>query len=182
VWWVRQCILTAIAEQGRTLRIPSSRKREINLLAAAYRRLAEANQSQPSADEVAAEAGLQSDRVRDLVAALAAPLSLDAPQSTWAGDGLLRELGELIADRSAEQAATRVEDRDRDLYLRERLATLLRPRERHVLERYFGLDGGEGATLEQIGDELGVSRERVRQIKEAAIKKMRADPYLCALQ
>lgn len=177
VWWIRQYILIAIAHQGRSMRVPARHQAEMHALAAAHQRLVQRTHADPAPDAVATEAGIDPDRARGLIAALVAPVRLDAPADDHPGSLYSAGREEGVADHSALFLETLDAER-RNVRLRKRLAASLNPREFKVIELYYGLDGGGGATLEEIGGELGVTRERVRQIKHAALEKLREDVVL----
>jgi RNA polymerase primary sigma factor len=176
VWWIRQAILQAIAEQGRTVRVPLHRAGEIQRLRLAHDRLAGVLHREPTLAETAEEAGIEPDVAGELFRLISPAISMNAPLGD---DGSpAREVGDLIADHHAASAYVDVEDHDTARFLRERIAIRLSPREMMIVERYFGLGGDECHTLESISQTLGVTRERVRQIKEKALEKLRGDPLL----
>jgi RNA polymerase sigma factor (sigma-70 family) len=166
-WWIRQAVSRALANQARTVRIPV----HVQLLMARYvkaqQRLTQELGRVPSAVEVARALGTTEEQVSELEELRLRPLSLDAPAG-----GETRRLGDVIPDAAADPAATLTR------LFRERadlVAALddLAPNERTVLRHRFGLEGSEPETLEAIGRRLGLSRERVRQIETAGLRKLR---------
>ena len=167
-WWIRQAVSRALANQARIVRLPV----HVQILLARYireqQRLTQELGRAPSTTEVAQAMGTTEDKVAELEELRQPPLSLDAPSG-----GETRRLSEVIADASADPAAvlTRLFRERADL-----VAVLddLAPNERTVLRRRFGLEGDEPETLETIGQRLKLSRERVRQIESAGLRKLRA--------
>jgi RNA polymerase primary sigma factor len=167
-WWIRQAVSRALANQARIVRLPI----HVQILLARYireqQRLTQALGRAPSTAEVAQAMGTTEDKVAELEELRQQPLSLDAPSG-----GETRRLSEVIADAGADPAAvlTRLFRERADL-----VAVLddLAPNERTVLRRRFGLEGDEPETLETIGQRLKLSRERVRQIESAGLRKLRA--------
>jgi len=167
-WWIRQAVSRALANQARIVRLPV----HVQILLARYireqQRLTQELGRAPSTAEVAQAMGTTEDKVAELEELRQPPLSLDAPSG-----GETRRLSEVIADASADPAAvlTRLFRERADL-----VAVLddLAPNERTVLRRRFGLEGDEPETLETIGQRLQLSRERVRQIESAGLRKLRA--------
>jgi RNA polymerase sigma factor (sigma-70 family) len=168
-WWIRQAVTRALANQARTIRLPV----HVEMLLARYvrehRRLTQELGRAPTTEEMAAALGTSEHEVAELEAVRQQPVSLDAP----AGRESTATLGDLIADRTAEPASTLS-----DLFRgRAELASVLddlAPNERTVLRRRFGLEGDAPETLEAIGQRLGLSRERVRQLEGAGLRKLRA--------
>jgi len=167
VWWIRQAILAAIAKQGRTVRVPLNRTADLSRIIRATEVLRQKLVRDPTPDEVAAEVSLSKDVVQSLMALNTSEVRLDAP---------LDASGErTLIDRFSADNGNDVEARAMERFLSEEieqaLATLP-PRDARVLRLYFGLDDGHEHTLEEIGGMLGVTRERVRQLRDRALKRL----------
>ncbi len=167
-WWIRQAITRAIADQARTIRIPVHMVETINRLIRTSRRLQQELGREPTSDEIALDMGLPSDKVRDIMKISQEPVSLEMP----IGEEEDSNLGDFIEDSKAlapSDAASLV-------VLKEQVEDVLfslSERERRVLELRFGLDDGRSRTLEEVGREFGVTRERIRQIEAKALRKLR---------
>jgi RNA polymerase sigma factor RpoD-like protein len=167
-WWVRQAITRAIADQGRIIRIPVHMVETINRLVKTSRQLLQQLGREPTLEEVAADLDMPIERVSEIKRIAPEPLSLEAP----VGEEENSHLGDFVPDdevRSPVDAAS-------NLVLREQLEQLLHqlnPREREVLKLRFGLDDGYPRTLEEVGQQFNVTRERIRQIEAKALKKLR---------
>jgi RNA polymerase primary sigma factor len=173
-WWIRQALTRAIADQSRTIRLPVHIAELLSKLAGAERKLSIELAREPTVDEVAAYLDVSPERINAVRRAARMPLSLDSPLGE---DGELAR-GELIADDlSAEAAAQSAEAADLSARLGSALDEL-NPRQREVLRLRFGLDRRTERTLDEVGDELGVSRERVRQIEAEAFAHLRRMPGL----
>lgn len=166
-WWIRQAITRAIAEKGRTIRLPIHITEKLNKIKKAQRQLAQQLGRAATAAELAAELDLTPRQVREYLERARQPLSLDLR----VGDNQDTELGELLEDTGpspedfAAQSALRGE--------LEQLMADLTPQQREVLALRFGLEDGQSLTLAKIGDRLNISRERVRQIEREALTKLR---------
>ncbi|MFM7426436.1 MAG: RNA polymerase sigma factor, RpoD/SigA family [Elainella sp.] len=166
-WWIRQAITRAIAEKGRTIRLPIHITEKLNKIKKAQRQLAQQLGRAATAAELAAELELTPKQVREYLERARQPLSLDLR----VGDNQDTELGELLEDTGpspedfAAQSALRGE--------LEQLMADLTPQQREVLSLRFGLEDGQSLTLAKIGDRLNISRERVRQIEREALTKLR---------
>lgn len=167
-WWIRQSIKRALSNQGRTIRLPVHLGEKISKMRRVALHLSEEIGREPTDDELGEEIGIASEKVSHLKTASTSPASLDAP----IGDDDLTELGESVAD---EQARTPFELlRDKDLHNDvDGLLEVLDDREKEIISQRFGFDGGERKTLEEIGRKLRVSRERIRQLENIALSKLR---------
>lgn len=166
-WWIRQAITRAIAEKGRTIRLPIHITEKLNKIKKVQRQLAQRLGRTATAAELAAELDLTPKQVREYLERSRLPLSLDLR----VGDNQDTELGELLEDTGpspedfAAQSSLRTEI--------DQLMTELTPQQRQVLSMRFGLEDGQAMTLAKIGDLLNISRERVRQIEREALTKLR---------
>jgi RNA polymerase primary sigma factor len=169
-WWVRQAMARALADQSKTIRVPVHLLESRHKLERVRRAMAQQGQRDPSDEELARESGLPIDKVRAIRGLVREPLRLEAPLGDD-GDG--GQLGDLVADQRSpapdEQLA-----RERMQVQTRALLEHLTPREQQLLKLRFGMDGGPGQTLEEVGKSFNLSRERVRQIEAAALKKLRA--------
>jgi RNA polymerase primary sigma factor len=167
-WWIRQAITRAIADQARTIRIPVHMVETINKLSRISRRLEQDIGREPADEELAAELDLGADRVREIKKAAQEPVSLEIP----VGSEDDSHLGDFVPDEaslSPADVATRQ-------MLKEQMDDVLDSltlRERRVLQLRFGLEDGRQRTLEEVGKEFGVTRERIRQIEAKALRKLR---------
>lgn len=166
-WWIRQAITRAIAEKGRTIRLPIHITEKLNKIKKAQRQLSQTLGRSATIDELAAELDMTSKQIREYLERARHPLSLDLR----VGDNQDTELSELLEDTgpSPEDYATQASLRS-DL---EKIMAELTPQQREVLALRFGLKDGQGMTLAKIGDRLKISRERVRQIEREALGKLR---------
>lgn len=166
-WWIRQAITRAIAEKGRTIRLPIHITEKLNKIKKAQRQLAQQLGRAATAAELAEELDLTPRQVRDYLEQARIPLSLDLR----VGDNQDTELGDLLEDTGASPEEFTLQSSLRtDL---ERLMSELTPQQRQVLTLRFGLEDGQAMTLAKIGDRLNISRERVRQIEREALTKLR---------
>ena len=172
VWWIRQALHSAVQRQGRTVQVPLNRAADLSRVSRAQEVLRQKLSREPYEEEIASVADLSLDVTRGLVALLQPTRSLDEP--VMAGDAG-RTLGEtLVLDRNEDEDALPggIENDSR----REAIARaleVLAPRDRRVLMLYFGLEGNRPMTLQEIARELGVTRERVRQLRDRALKRLR---------
>ncbi|KNZ70632.1 RpoD subfamily RNA polymerase sigma-70 subunit [Thermincola ferriacetica] len=167
-WWIRQAITRAIADQARTIRIPVHMVETINKLIRVSRQLLQELGREPTPEEIAAEMDIPVDRVREIMKIAQEPVSLETP----IGEEEDSHLGDFIEDQDAPAPAEAASF----ILLREQLEEVLEtltPREEKVLRLRFGLDDGRSRTLEEVGQEFGVTRERIRQIEAKALRKLR---------
>jgi len=167
-WWIRQAITRALADQGRTIRLPVHVAEQVRRAQRARRQLAQRLNRDPSTEEIAKEAGFTAARVEELFELVTDPVSLETP----VGDGESM-YADLIEDESSASPDAITDESARSDELGKALATL-EPRMRLVISRRFGLDGQSPQTLEEIGAELGITRERVRQIETRALRQLRS--------
>jgi RNA polymerase primary sigma factor len=166
-WWIRQAITRALADQGRLIRLPVHVADQVRRVVRSRRILAQKLNRDPTIAEIAKEAEFPEKRVKELLELVEDPVSLETPVGD--GDSLYSDL---IEDENTEQPEQATADQLQSVELREALDRL-EPRLRDVLERRFGLAGGNPQTLEHIGRELGITRERVRQLETRALKELR---------
>jgi RNA polymerase primary sigma factor len=167
-WWIKQAIKRALANQSKTIRLPVHVVDKVAHIRRAEMSLRETLDREPTDEEVASELGLDARRVRRYRQASKAPVSLDAPL----GDDDTERVAEVVADPNASLPSERLAYESDNALVQEILATLP-PREREILALRFGLADGEERTLEQVGERFGVTRERIRQIQEEALKTIR---------
>ena len=167
-WWIRQSITRAIADQGRTIRIPVHLVESINRVRRTAGELLRKNGREPTAEQIAAGLDMEPDRVRQLLQLAQDPISLETP----VGEEEDAHLEDFIQDG---EAGTPVDEAGRQLLHRElqRVLRSLTPREERVITLRFGLEDGRARTLEELGREFNVTRERVRQIEAKALRKLR---------
>ena len=167
-WWIRQAITRAIADQARTIRIPVHMVETINKVKKVSSQLLHANGREPSAEEVAEELDMPVDKVREIMRVAQEPVSLETP----IGEEEDSHLGDFIPDDDAPAPA----DAASHTLLKETLSSVLdslTPREEKVLRLRFGLEDGRSRTLEEVGKEFNVTRERIRQIEAKALRMLR---------
>ena len=167
-WWIRQAITRAIADQARTIRIPVHMVETINKLARVSRRLSQELGREPTPEEIAKELGIPEDRVREIQKIAQDPVSLETP----IGEEEDSHLSDFIED----EGSTAPTDAVSFTMLKEQLLGILdtlTPREEKVLRLRYGLDDGRPRTLEEVGKEFNVTRERIRQIEAKALRKLR---------
>jgi RNA polymerase primary sigma factor len=168
VWWIRQAILASLARQGRTVRVPLNRTADLSRIIRTAETLRQELRREPTPEEIAGVTGLSIDVVQSLAALNTADVRLDAPLDPEGDRSLIERF---IADEQGD-----AEERAMDNFLSEEIDSALRtlpPRDAKVLRLYFGLDGGREHTLEEIGGMLGVTRERVRQLRDRALKRLK---------
>jgi RNA polymerase primary sigma factor len=177
VWWIRQAILSALANQGRAVRVPLNRASDLARIFRERERLKQELRREPTLEEVAEAAKLTPETVRNLQTLNAAEIRLDAP----IGDSDDSQLVERFISEEAAEPEEDVEERLLAEHI-ERALDTLSPRDARVIRLYFGLEGGREHTLEEIGNLLGVTRERVRQLRDRALKRLREGEMGPALQ
>ena len=169
VWWIRQSILAAIARHGRMVRVPLNRTADLARIVRSTETLRQDLGREPTAEEISAAVGLSVELVQSLAALNTAEVRLDGPLSLEGGERSTIE--RFVADGQPDVEAEAME-----LFLAEEVERALRtlaPRDARVLRLYFGLDGGREHTLEEIGVLFGITRERVRQLRDRALKRLR---------
>ena len=167
VWWIRQSILQAIAEQSRIVRLPLNQVGSVNKINKALNKFEQENERRPSVEEIAASTDIPEDKVDDALKANSRHVSVDAPFSDDDGGSML----DIMTDTNAPSVDKELLMESLREELRKVLGTL-KERERLVIKDYYGIDTEE-KTLEEIGSRYGLTRERVRQIREKAIRKLR---------
>ena len=168
VWWIRQAILASIARHGRTVRVPLNRTADLSRIIKTAENLRQERLREPTPEEIAQITGLSVDVVQALAALNTADVRLDAPLDP---DGDRTLVDRFVADQFASS-----EDDVMDHFLSEEIGAALDTlpaRDARVLRLYFGLDGGKEHTLEEIGGMFGVTRERIRQLRDRALKRLR---------
>lgn len=167
-WWIKQSIKRALANQSKTIRLPVHLVDKIAKVKRLALAMSEELGREPTDDELAAEVGISASKLSQLRTVSIRPASLDAPLNDEDGT----EFGELVGDDSAVDPAENLSDKD----LQEEVADLLGvldARERKIINSRFGLDGGKARTLEEVGQKFGVTRERIRQLQNIALAKLR---------
>ncbi|HEY9900246.1 MAG TPA: RNA polymerase sigma factor RpoD [Pantanalinema sp.] len=167
-WWIRQAITRAIADQARTIRIPVHMVETINRLKKVSRKLAQDLGRKPSEEEIAKEMEVTVEKLREIIKVAQEPISLETP----IGKEEDSRLGDFIEDRETEAPVNAVTHELLREDINDVLSTLS-SRERDVLRLRFGLDDGRSRTLEEVGQQFGVTRERIRQIEAKALRKLR---------
>ena len=168
VWWIRQSILQALAEQSRIVRLPLNKIGSINKINKAYAKLEQLHERPPSLEELAQELDMRVEDVKESLKNAGRHVSMDAPLVDGEDSNLydvLRAGDVPNPDRELMQESLRTEI--------ERALSTLNPREADVIRLYYGLNGNHPLTLEEIGETFGLTRERVRQIKEKAIRRLK---------
>lgn len=167
VWWIRQSILQAIAEQSRLVRLPLNQVGSVNKITRELKKFEQEHERKPSVDEIAERVDLPEDKIADAMKANSRHVSMDAPIA----DG---EDSSMIDFLSGDSSNT-----DRELAIESlkaevsRILKLLTDKEQKVLRAFFGIDGSPEMTLDEIGEKYNLTRERVRQIKEKALRRLR---------
>ncbi|HEY8903803.1 MAG TPA: RNA polymerase sigma factor RpoD/SigA [Chthoniobacterales bacterium] len=167
-WWIKQSIKRALANQSKTIRLPVHLVDKISKIRRVAIQMSEELGREPTDDELAEEIGMSASKVAQLKTAAIRPASLDAP----IGDDDSTEFGEIVGDAEAQDPFELLRDKD----LRDEVGDLLDvldERERKIINSRFGLDGQKPKTLEEVGEKFGVTRERIRQLQNIALHKMR---------
>jgi RNA polymerase primary sigma factor len=166
-WWIRQAVTRALADQGRVIRLPVHVAEQVRRAQRSRRQLAQKLNRDPTVEEIAADSGFPEKRIRELFDLVEDPISLETP----VGDGE-SSYADLIEDTASDDPG---EQTAKTLRSRELHAALesLNPRMRHVLALRFGLEGNHPHTLEEVGNGLGITRERVRQLETRALRELR---------
>jgi RNA polymerase primary sigma factor len=170
-WWIRQAVTRAIADKGRTIRIPVHMVEKLNKVVHVERQLVQQLGREPSPEEIAVELECTAREVRDILRIAQQPVSLEKP----IGEEEESELGDFVEDQTAESPFELASENLRRENVRSALAALP-AREREVIEMRFGLTGGRPRTLEEVGRAFNVTRERIRQIENHTLKKLEALP------
>jgi RNA polymerase primary sigma factor len=167
-WWIRQAVTRALADQGRTIRLPVHVAEQVRRAMRSRRQLTQKLNRDPTVEEIAKDSGFPVERVRELFGLVEDPVSLETPVGD--GESMVADLIEDVTSESPD-AASAVQARSQEL-----TAALerLNPRMKQVLLRRFGLDGRPPQTLEEVGRDLGVTRERVRQLETRALRELRS--------
>jgi len=166
-WWIRQAVTRALADQGRTIRLPVHVAEQVRRAHRARRVMTQKLNREPTLDEIAKESGMPVERIRELFELVEDPVSLETP----VGDGESM-VADMVEDQKSESpdGATSAHARTADLA---EAIERLNPRMKHVVLRRFGLDGKPPQTLEEVGADLGITRERVRQLETRALRELR---------
>jgi len=170
-WWIRQAVTRAIADKGRTIRIPVHMVEKLNKVVHVERQLVQGLGREPTPEEIAFEMECTAREVRDILRMSQQPISLEKP----IGDEEESELGDFVEDQTAESPFELASENLRRDNVRKALAALPQ-REREVIEMRFGLTGGRPRTLEEVGRAFNVTRERIRQIENHTLKKLESLP------
>jgi len=168
VWWIRQSILQALAEQSRIVRLPLNQVGSLNKINKAYSKLEQEYEREPTADEIAELLDLPIDKVSDTMKVSGRHVSMDAPFANGEESSLLDVL--VNHDSLKADSGLIMESLSKEI---DRALSTLTERERDVVKLFFGIGLNHGLTLEEIGDKFDLTRERVRQIKEKAIRRLR---------
>jgi len=178
VWWIRQSILQALAEQSRIVRLPLNRVGSLNKINQTFSKLEQQHQREPSEEELAEVMETTPDDIRKTLSYRGRKISMDAPLGHDTDAGTLMEV---MPDESAEMPDSKLIDHSMQHEIK-RALSILSAREAQVLSLHYGLSGGHATSLHEIGDLFALSMERVRQIKEKATKKLRSAPRMEALK
>ncbi|KGN82998.1 MULTISPECIES: RNA polymerase sigma factor RpoD/SigA [unclassified Porphyromonas] len=168
VWWIRQSILQALAEQSRIVRLPLNQVGTLNKITKALSKFEQENERRPSSAELAQELDIAEDKISDTLKVSGRHISVDAPFVEGEDNSLLDVLVNDDAPNADRSLMNESLAREID-----RVLSTLTEREAEIVKLFFGIGGNQEMTLEEIGDQFGLTRERVRQIKEKAIKRLR---------
>ena len=166
-WWIRQAVTRALADQGRTIRLPVHVAEQVRRVHRARRVLTQKLNRDPTTEEIAKESGMPVQRIRELYELVEDPVSLETP----VGDGESM-VADMVEDQKSESPDSATAANARTVDLAEAIERL-NPRMKHVVLRRFGLDGQLPQTLEEVGNDLGITRERVRQLETRALRELR---------
>ena len=169
VWWIRQSILQALAEQARIVRLPLNQVGSLNKINKAFSKLEQEIERQPSAEELAEALEVPEDKIKESLNVSGRHVSMDAPLSTSEDGGTLMDVM-ANADSPKADHALMAESLQKEI---ERSLSTLTDKEREIIRLFFGIGMNHGLTLEEIGAKFNLTRERVRQIKEKAIRRLR---------
>ena len=172
VWWIRQSILQALAEQARIVRLPLNQVGTLNKITKALSKFEQENERKPTSEELAKELDLPEDKVTDTLKVSGRHISVDAPFVEGEENSLLDVLTN--EDSPNADRALMNESLSREI---DHVLMNLSEREAEIVKLFFGIGGGQEMTLEEIGLKFGLTRERVRQIKEKAIRKLRSEEH-----
>jgi RNA polymerase primary sigma factor len=167
VWWIRQSILQALAEQSRIVRLPLNQVGSLNKINKAFSKFEQENERTPSAEELADQLEIPKEKVRDTLKVSGRHVSVDAPFVEGEDNSLL----DVLENQDSPKADSGLMNESLGREILRALATLTE-RERDIIKLFFGI-GCQDMTLEEIGERFGLTRERVRQIKEKAIRRLR---------
>ncbi len=170
VWWIRQSIMQAIAEQSRIVRLPLNRVGELNKLGKAYRNLEQEYERKPSTSELAEELDMGTDEVANILQIAGRHVSVDAPFGQ--GEDNKNSLLDVLANEKNPSPDSKLMEESLKNEI-ERVLSTLSEREAKIIKLYFGINSEHSATLEEIGERFNLTRERVRQIKESALRRLR---------
>lgn len=169
VWWIRQSIMQSLVEQSRIVRLPLNKVGSFNKVSKAMTDFEQKYQREPTNEELEEILDINKDEINEVVKSTLRHQSTDAPMSSDEDSGtlldVLSEKGEVAAEENMLNESLKKEIK--------RILTILPARDADIIRRYFGLDGGVGLTLEEIGSQFGLTRERVRQIKERSLRRLR---------
>lgn len=167
VWWIRQSILQAIAEQSRLVRLPLNQVGSVNKIARELSRFEQEHERKPSVDEIAERVDLPEDKIADAMKANSRHVSMDAPIADGEDSSMIDFLA---GDSSNTDRGLAIESLKAEV---SRILKLLTDKEQKVVRAFFGIDGSPEMTLDEIGEKYNLTRERVRQIKEKALRRLR---------
>ncbi len=167
VWWIRQSILQAIAEQSRLVRLPLNQVGSVNKIARELNKFEQEHERKPSVDEIAERVDLPEDKIADAMKANSRHVSMDAPIADGEDSSMIDFLA---GDSSNTDRGLAIESLKAEV---SRILKLLTDKEQKVLRAFFGIDGSPEMTLDEIGEKYNLTRERVRQIKEKALRRLR---------
>ena len=167
VWWIRQSILQAIAEQSRLVRLPLNQVGSVNKIARELSRFEQEHERKPSVDEIAERVDLPEDKIADAMKANSRHVSMDAPIADGEDSSMIDFL---FGDSSNTDRELAIESLKAEV---SRILKVLTDKEQKVLRAFFGIDGSPEMTLDEIGEKYNLTRERVRQIKEKALRRLR---------